>query len=74
MYTKKLPNLSVMQDRFLHVIGKRIEEVTLEAVTFPQLWGSTALGFGQIGGDAMTNAYTTIIQELQENIYGVFFR
>lgn len=28
---------------------------------FPQTWGSTALGFGGIGGAAMTKAYTTVI-------------
>ena len=29
---------------------------------FPQLWGSTALGFEGIGGHAMTTAYTIVIQ------------
>lgn len=29
---------------------------------FPQLWNSTALGFGSIGGAAMTDAYTVIIE------------
>lgn len=29
---------------------------------FPQTWGSTALGFGGIGGAAMTTAYTIIIE------------
>ncbi|MER3439620.1 MAG: hypothetical protein C4346_19625 [Chloroflexota bacterium] len=29
---------------------------------FPQTWGSTALGFGGIGGAAMTSAYTVIIE------------
>lgn len=28
---------------------------------FPQTWGSTALGFGGMGGAAMTKAYTTVI-------------
>jgi hypothetical protein len=28
---------------------------------FPQMWGSTALGFGGIGGAAMTSAYTVIV-------------
>lgn len=30
---------------------------------FPQLWSSTALGFGGIGGQAMTTAYTTIFYD-----------
>jgi hypothetical protein len=29
---------------------------------FPQMWGSTALGFDGIGGAAMTTAYTIVIQ------------
>lgn len=28
---------------------------------FPQMWGSTSLGFGGMGGAAMTTAYTTVI-------------
>lgn len=28
---------------------------------FPQMWSSTALGFGGFGGQAITTAYTTII-------------
>ncbi len=33
----------------------------IEVVMFPQMWGSTALGYGGIGGAAMTTAYTVII-------------
>lgn len=33
----------------------------LEIIHFPQTWGSTAIGFGGIGGAAMTTAYTTVI-------------
>ncbi len=29
---------------------------------FPQMWGSTALGFGGVGGAAMTTAYTIILK------------
>lgn len=28
---------------------------------FPQLWGSTALGYGGLGGAAMTTAYTVVV-------------
>ena len=31
---------------------------------FAQLWGSTALGFGGIGGQAMTTAYTVVCMPL----------
>jgi hypothetical protein len=33
----------------------------VEVRMFPETWGSTALGFGGIGGSAMTAAYTVII-------------
>lgn len=33
----------------------------IEICVFPQQWGSTALGYGGIGGAAMTTAYTFVI-------------
>lgn len=30
---------------------------------FPQVWGSTALGFGGLGGQAITTADTTIVSD-----------
>jgi len=33
----------------------------VDVIQFPQTWGSTALGFGGMGGAAMTKAYTTVI-------------
>jgi hypothetical protein len=33
----------------------------IDVYNFPQTWGSTSLGFGGIGGAAMTKAYTTVI-------------
>lgn len=32
------------------------------AAMFPQTWGSTALGFGGIGGQAITSAYVCVIE------------
>lgn len=43
----------------------------LTIIHFPQTWGSTALGFGGIGGAAMTTAYTTVI--ICRNNAAVFF-
>lgn len=37
-----------------------ISEIQVTAM-FPQMWGSTALGFGGIGGAAMTSAYTVVV-------------
>ena len=35
--------------------------LTVKAM-FPQVWGSTAMGFGGIGGAAITTAYTTVVE------------
>ena len=37
----------------------RIDSV--DVVMFPQTWGSTALGFGGVGGQAITTAYTVVV-------------
>ena len=44
-----------------------------ELTVFSQTWGSTALGFGGIGGQAMTSAYTTVIWDYTMNIWAVYF-
>ena len=43
------------------------------AAMFPQTWGSTALGFGGIGGAAMTTAYTIVIHSSLTDQYCVYF-
>ncbi len=48
---------------------------------FPQIWSSTALGFDGCGGQAITEAYTTVVEMELRNIdkrtcdiiYAVFF-
>ena len=40
---------------------------------FTQTWGSTALGFGGVGGAAMTTAYTVIIRSELNGMYAVYF-
>lgn len=40
---------------------RRPETYEVEVYSFPQTWGSTALGFGGIGGSSMTTAQTTVI-------------
>lgn len=37
-----------------------VDEMQVTAM-FPQMWGSTALGFGGMGGAAMTPAYTVVV-------------
>ena len=40
---------------------------------FTQTWGSTALGFGGVGGAAMTSAYTIILSSHLNGEYLVYF-
>jgi len=47
-----------------------IRDITVAGM-FTQMWGSTALGFGGIGGAAMTTAYTIILE--CEGRYAVYF-
>ena len=44
----------------------------LEVIMFPQTWGSTALGYGGLGGAAMTPAYTIIVS-YHSTTYCVYF-
>ena len=53
----------------------------IDAVVFPQIWGSTCTGFDvtedgspTLGGCAMTKEYTTVLHELATDIYIIFFR
>lgn len=43
------------------VTWRRPHEHEIEVVMFPQTWGSTALGFGGMGGSAVTQAYTVTV-------------
>lgn len=84
----KLPNLDLLKykaenvlrnhDEFVERLKKAREEdpyrsVDLVLHTFPQMWGSTALGFEWIGGQAITEAYTTVVHERTTDIYIIFF-
>ena len=59
----------------------KFAHIYLDAHVFPQVWGSTCLGFDRmpdgspaIGGQAMTKAYTTVFHEVGiSDIYIVFF-
>lgn len=44
-----------------------------EVVMFSQTWGSTALGFGGIGGQAITNAYTVVVECVRTGNRAVYF-
>lgn len=43
-------------------IGERRPHIdNVDCTMFTQVWGSTSLGFGGIGGQAMTTAYTVVV-------------
>jgi hypothetical protein len=75
------PCLPLIQERFWNAIkddaptrekiGDR--QPSFDVTVFSEWWGSTALGFPGMGGDAMTKAYTTVIEEENSGWYGVFF-
>jgi hypothetical protein len=52
MRTNTVPQISVM---------RRPREDDVEVIMFPQTWGSTALGYGGMGGASVTSAYTVIV-------------
>lgn len=41
---------------------RRPSEEECLVTVFPQVWGSTALGYGGIGGAAMSTAYTVVVE------------
>lgn len=71
-----LPCLPLIAERHINKIkalGVKYDNPDLELIMFPQTWGSTALGFSGIGGQAMTGAYTTVVLDDCELYYSVFF-
>lgn len=51
--------------------SRRPEINEVEIYSFPQTWGSTALGFGGLGGAAMTTAQTVVV--VKDNAGCVYF-
>lgn len=43
----------------------------VDVILFSQTWGSTALGYSGVGGAAMTDAYTVVIEF--QGVYCVYF-
>ena len=77
---KKLPDLNLILKDFREQIKDYRRRMSLEddsedyeLYSFPQTWGSTALGFSGIGGQVVTSAYTTVIHYLPLGVFGVYF-
>jgi hypothetical protein len=75
----ELPCLPLIQERFLNAINAELNEKEkkyypdFEFTMFSQTWGDTSLGFGGIGGQAITKAYTTVVEEKRSGWCGVFY-
>ena len=63
-----------IQNRTVPMLTKtrRVYSDEIEVTMFPQTWGSTATGYGGIGGSAMTSAYTIIVSYMMTT-YCVYF-
>ena len=75
----ELPCLPLIHERFWNAIKDELSkeekkyQPEFEMNMFLQIWGSTALGFSGIGGQAMTSAYTTVVTDAYSGWCGVFF-
>ena len=51
------------------------EYYQLSVYSFPQMWGSTAIGLGDVGGQAITTVPTTVVEADTSKgyVYYVFF-
>jgi hypothetical protein len=47
-------------------VPDRPDPSELTVLLFPQTWGSTALGYGGLGGAAVTDAYTVVVRKRAE--------
>ena len=71
-----IPCLPLIIERHYNAVratGEKYPYAELEMYMFPQTWGSTVLGFGGIGGQAMTTAQTVVVEDYENGWYSVFF-
>jgi hypothetical protein len=61
------------EDRKIKKTRKHTERDVAVIAMFPQTWSSTALGFGGLGGQAITDAYTIVINSQYGLGYCVYF-
>lgn len=60
--TQDQQNSALLTNSYPVILSTRRPQIDeVEIVMFPQTWGSTSLGYGGIGGAAMTPAYTVIV-------------
>lgn len=77
-----LPNLELIEYKATLYLRKEDPSLLSEfdIITFPQIWGSTcggndiiASGEPVIVGRAMTKEYTTVVHELNSDLFFIFF-
>lgn len=72
-YSKRISEGGEEEGEFIDKVRRPAPHDVHVAAMFPQMWGSTALGFGGIGGAAMTTAYTIIIESPHTGHFAVYF-
>lgn len=61
------------KDKYFVDETRRPELHEISVIMFPQTWSSTALGYGGIGGQAFTDAYTVILSHNFSDEMCVYF-
>jgi len=64
---------STKEDRRITKRAKHRPSNLIVHAMFPQTWSSTALGFGGVGGQAITPAYTVVLESTHMMGYCVYF-
>ena len=72
----QIPCLPLILERHTNAVlnhDKNYRNLDATMRMFTQSWATTALGFGGIGGCAITEAYTVIVEDYCTGWYSVFF-
>lgn len=73
MYTSISELISILEKVKKDIQGENEHEPGIKNIDiFTQVWPGTSLGFGGIGGSALTTAFTTIVEDYSGKYY-VFF-
>lgn len=66
-------DFSIINELLLDFKKDLKEPDDIDVYVFPQGWGSTALGYGGMGGSAMTSSHTIVLYAQYFNIVRVYF-
>lgn len=61
------------ENKYVKKKRKHSESEIIVYAMFPQMWSSTALGFGGLGGQAMTTAYVIVLKSDMDYGFCVYF-